>query len=250
MILTAYALPGQPFGLHPSDSGRDWMDASASGFANRCLPLKIANAHGWDLVNPYAFTATWSGSDAFDGVRIVPDSEPNTPGLPVSHFGHGILTFHIPVLFRTEPGINLMVMGPINEPKHAIQPLTGIVETDWAPYTFTMNWKFTAANIPVRFEEGEPFCQIMPLARGLIEQQQPVIRNLYDVLDVRETYESWSRSRSQWIADAKVPGTPAHEQEWQKAYFQGRKVDGSRVEGHQTKLKVQPFAVAAAAEEK
>ena len=36
-----------------------------------------------------------------------------------------------------------MVTGPFNQPKDAIQPLTAIVETDWAPFTFTMNWKFT-----------------------------------------------------------------------------------------------------------
>ena len=51
----------------------------------------------------------------------------------VSHFGHGILTFHMPCLFRTEPGVDLMVQGPINRPKDAIAPLSGIIETDGRP---------------------------------------------------------------------------------------------------------------------
>jgi Family of unknown function (DUF6065) len=247
--LTAFALPGQPFGLVPASASRDWMDASVSGFANRCLPLKIANAHGWVLVNPFAFSAVWNGSEAVDAVTVTPDAQPDLPGLPVSHFGHGILTFHIPVLFRTEPGLNLLVTGPFNAPKHAIQPLSGIVETDWAPYTFTMNWRFTAADTPVRFERGEPFCQIMPMPRGLVEEQEPVIRNLQDAPDDNAAFEAWSRSRSQWNADLKVPGTQANRDEWQKAYFQGRDAAGARVESHQTKLKVRPFDVQTEAEQ-
>lgn len=249
MNLIAYVLPGHPFGIRPADAARDWMDASASGFANRCLPLMIANAHGWVLVNPVAFSAVWTGSQAYDGVTVTAEGDAAHGGLPVSHFGHGILTFHIPVLFRTEPGINLMVTGPINAPRHGIQPLTGIVETDWAPYSFTMNWKFTAPDLPVRFARGEPICHIMPVPRGLVEEQQPVIRNLHDHAQERDAFEDWSRSRSQWIADAKVPGTQANREEWQKAYFQGRRGDGSRVESHQTKLKVQPFVVDALARE-
>jgi Family of unknown function (DUF6065) len=93
----------------------------------------------------------------------------------VSHFGHGILTFHIPCLFRTEPGIDLLVQGPVNRPKDAIAPLSGIVETDWAPYTFTMNWQFTRPGIAVRFEKGEPFCHVWPLQRGALQTVEPEV---------------------------------------------------------------------------
>ncbi|MFB8344846.1 DUF6065 family protein [Brucella cytisi] len=44
---------------------------------------------------------------------------------------------------KTEPEFDLFVTGSINRPKDAISPLTGFVETDWSPYTFTMNWRFT-----------------------------------------------------------------------------------------------------------
>ncbi|MGK6315772.1 DUF6065 family protein [Neorhizobium sp. DT-125] len=36
----------------------------------------------------------------------------------------------MPCLFRTEPGYDLYVTGPINRPKEAIAPLIGVVETD------------------------------------------------------------------------------------------------------------------------
>ena len=48
----------------------------------------------------------------------------------ISHFGHGVLTFHVPVISRTERGWDLMVSGPINAPKDATAPLSGVVETD------------------------------------------------------------------------------------------------------------------------
>jgi hypothetical protein len=40
---------------------------------------------------------------------IEPDPGTITPA--ISHFGHGILTFHLPCLFSTEPGAELMVHG-------------------------------------------------------------------------------------------------------------------------------------------
>jgi hypothetical protein len=53
-----------------------------------------------------------------DAITIEPD--PGTQSRAVSHFGHGILTFHLPCLFRTEPGSSLMVQRPINHPRDGI----------------------------------------------------------------------------------------------------------------------------------
>ncbi|MCA1925427.1 MAG: DUF6065 family protein, partial [Thiobacillus sp.] len=81
--------------------------------AHRCLPLNIANTISWELLNPVGFEAIWSGGDDKDAIRITPD-EADHPRLAVSNFGSGILTFHIPLLFRTPPGIQIMATGPIN----------------------------------------------------------------------------------------------------------------------------------------
>jgi hypothetical protein len=51
--LVAYRLPrytGQT--LRPGRVARDWMDESRERFAYRCLPLNIANAHGWEVATP------------------------------------------------------------------------------------------------------------------------------------------------------------------------------------------------------
>src|SRR3546814_13729675 len=60
-----------------------------------------------------------------------------------THFGSGIVTFSLGHLFRTSPGVNLWIKGPSNRPKDGASPLEGIIETDWSPYTFTMNWQLT-----------------------------------------------------------------------------------------------------------
>ena len=91
----------------------------------------------------------WSGGKELEAIRIKTAGPAHLA--PISHFGSGVLTFHVTVLFRTEPGINLWVTGPVNRPKDGIAPLSGVIETDWAPYTFTMNWLFTRPGQSVRF---------------------------------------------------------------------------------------------------
>ena len=116
----------------PAPTNRDWMSATRRGWANRCLPLLIANQSGWELRNPSGFTATWMGGDDPGALMIAPDRRGPGQLLPASNFGYGILTWHLPILFRTPPGYDLLVRGPANHPKDAICPLEGIVETDWA----------------------------------------------------------------------------------------------------------------------
>jgi Family of unknown function (DUF6065) len=114
---------------------RHWMNDISDRFAYRSLPLNIANAHGWQILNPVAFLANWTGESGIDAVRILsvhPEGSRETI-IATSHFGAGFLTFSISGLFRTDPGYDLWVSGPVNEFKDAIQPATSIVETDWLP---------------------------------------------------------------------------------------------------------------------
>src|SRR5438093_13464407 len=113
------------------------MDPTAQAFGYRCLPLNIANAHGWLILNTVPFVANWDGQAGLEAITVQSVAD-DAPPLASSHFGSGVLTFHVNALFRTEPGYDLMVTGPLNSFKDAIQPLSGVVETDWAPFTFTM----------------------------------------------------------------------------------------------------------------
>src|SRR5579884_2880748 len=128
----------------PASRWREWMNGTTLRYANRCLPLLMANESGWVFLNPAGFRVTWRGGDRVDALTI----DYGTPGRPpdgqaVSLFGYGIVTLEPPYLLRTPPGWNTLVRGPANWPKHGICPLEGLVETDWACATFTMNWKLT-----------------------------------------------------------------------------------------------------------
>ncbi len=243
MKLTAFAL-GQTMMIRPAPFERSWMDATNDRFAYRCLPLNIANAHGWELLCPRGFSAVWRGGPELDAITIIGDPGGEAPA--VSHFGHGVLTFHLPCLFRTEPEVDLMVQGPVNWPKDGLYPLAGIVETDWAPFTFTMNWLFTRPGASVRFEKGEPFCQIYPLRREL-ESVEPEIRRIEDEPELMRQYETWKNSRNQFNAGLKEPGSPAAAQKWQKNYQRGHNAEGrtAATEGHRTRVRLKPFKIVA-----
>ncbi len=173
--LRCYVHPGWQPRIRAASPRRDWMDGTPESFAYRCLPLNIANAHGWEILSPCGFEAEWNGGSAVEDVTVRADPGPVPTQAPIALFGQGTITFHVEALFRTPPGYNLWVGGPPNSAKDGIAPLGGIVETDWAPFTFTMNWRFTRAGHPVRFEENEPFCFFFPVERRLIEGVRPRI---------------------------------------------------------------------------
>jgi hypothetical protein len=228
--LTAYLLDGHQ------------MDQTNLRFAYRCLPLSIANAHGWEILCPSGFVAKWTGKDDLAAVSITSDSGADV--LPaISHFGHGILTFPVPCPFRTEPGFDLMVQGPVNRPKDAIAALTGVVETDWSPYSFTMNWLFTRADTPVWFARGEPICHLFPIRRSDIEAAKPEIRALSSDPKLKDEHEVWTRSREHFNAELMRPGSEAEAQKWQKLYHRGVIPGSDRAESkdHRTRLRIRSF---------
>lgn len=242
MKLTAYLLDGHALRIRPAPQERDWMDATTGAFAYRCLPLDIANAHGWEILCGAGFWAVWDGGPGLDSIRVQADAGTTAPA--VSHFGHGVLTFHIPCLFRTEPGWDLMVSGPINRPKDGIAGLSAAVETDWAPFTFTMNWLFTRPGLRVRFEDGEPFCHLFPVRRGVIEAVEPQLRRLAQEPELARQFETWSQSRAHFNEELKRPGSEARAEEWQKLYFRGLDAERRRAETaapHRTRLRARPF---------
>jgi hypothetical protein len=238
--LTAYVIDGHDVRLRPAPVERDWMDHSDQRFAYRCLPLNIANAHGWEILCAAAFSAIWDGTRGKDAIRIKPRRETGGPAL--SHFGHGVLTFDVPCLFRTEPGVDLMVTGPLNRPKDAIAPLSGIIETDWSPYTFTMNWKFTRPSQRVHFDLDEPFCQVFPVQRGSLEKIEPLRRPLSDNPDLEADYLRWSQSRTAFNTALNEPASDASRDKWQKQYFRGvGPSDNPGPSDHLSRLRLKPF---------
>lgn len=184
------------------------MSEMRQGWPHRCLPMLIANQSGWEVRNRNAFTATWMGGDDRTSLMIAPDTRESGQFLPSSHFGYGILTWHLPMLFRTPPGYNLLVRGPANHPKDAISALEGVVETDWSSSSFSMNWKFTREFMPVRFEVDEPICMIVPQRRAELEEFAPNFGPSSPTRNcIASTSSSWAHA-ARWDASRRRPTAP------------------------------------------
>lgn len=219
---------------------RDWMDKTGESFAYRCLPLNIANAHGWSFHLLDDFSVHWNGGNEIEDITIKSDSD--VSHVVTSIFGNGVLTFHTNGLFQTEPGWSLMASGPVNDAKDGISPLTGIIETDWSPFSFTMNWKLTRPGKWVRFNKGDVYCSICPVQRGQLEQFDPEIYPIESDPDIHEEHDAWGKARMKFNEDLKIPGSKAAEEKWQKSYYRGKRPDGSDgVEDHVIKLRLKEF---------
>jgi hypothetical protein len=239
MELDFFVHPGWQPRIRPAGGKRDWMENTAERFAYRCLPLAIANAHGWEVGSPCGFEARWRGGAGVDSVEIRPDPGADPHRRPVSLFGQGTITFHIEAIVRTPPGWNLWVGGSPNAAKDGIAPLGAVIETDWSPYTFTMNWRFTRADHWVRFEEDEPFCFFFPVQRGVVDAVEPAFRPLDEAPALRDAFASWSASRTAFQAWVEETSPAAPTDRWQKLYYRGVNPDGSRgAADHQSKLRV------------
>jgi len=218
------------------------MDATDKRFANRCLPLLMANQAGWLIHNSHEFRVVWNGGRDRGSTEVDYGGAPvPQPLRALSHFGYGILSWSIPYLFRTSPGFNLLARGPANWPKDGAAPLEGLVEADWAVATFTMNWKLTRPGASVTFAADEPFCMIVPQRRGELEGFWPETRPLEDDPDAEAAHEAWRGRRhatnvQNFMAEfGRAPKT------FDRHYFQGISPDGRRAESHQTRLTLREF---------
>ena len=242
MDLICYLHPAWRPLLRPASASRAWMDSTPEAFAYRCLPLNIANAHGWELLSPCGFEASWTGGTEAKDVQIRLDPGADPAHAPVALFGQGVLTFHVEGIFRTPEGWNLWASGPPNHGKDGIAPLTGVIETDWSPYTFTMNWRFTRPGQVIRFEAGEPFCFLFPVQRGALEGFKPRLAPLSDDPELEARFMAWSRSRDAFHEKMKSAADVAPADKWQKHYYRGEDSAGARISSHhQTKLRLKPF---------
>ena len=207
-----------------------WVETAS---AYRCLPLNIANQHGWAFYLKDDIQVAWNGSNGLDGITIYK----NYDSVASSTFGHGVLTFSIDCVIRTSPHYNLHISGAPNFIKPGAHPLTGIYETDWAPYSFTMNWRLTDINRPVEFKAGDPICFFFPIPRNMIENMTLIKKPLYSDVDMMRAFHEFAESRSNFIQN----GTNGN---WQKHYFKGEFIDGKKCpyDDHKTKLNLKSIS--------
>ena len=212
-------IPGRP--------ERDWMDATTQRFAYRCTPLPIANSSGWEIILPMSFSATWTGGPLVEDIKIIStDGSPLLGRVAVSIFGHGILSFHPGYLFRTSPGWALCPRGAPNTVKDGIVALEGLVETDWLPFTFTMDWRFTRPT-SVRFEKGEAVCFLSIVPHAILDDIEPRILSFADDPALKSAYDGWRKARVDFQTRVAKGDPEALKQGWQRDYVQGRDPSGT-----------------------
>ncbi len=219
--LQCYPTVARPPEIVPGRPQRAWMEHFTDRHPYRCLPLTMANTTGWELLCPMGFTAEWNGGLMQSDIKLTPDRpHPDFAETVKSHFSHGVLTFHPGYLFRTPPGWSMWVAGAPNHIKDGIQALTGLVETDWLPFPFTMNWVFTRPG-RIRFEKSEPFCFITLAQDKPLEEVEVVRRSLDSEPDFRGQYDAWHNQRSSFNRRLFARDPATQKEAWQRFYFRG-----------------------------
>jgi len=242
MLLECYPMLPRPPELVPGSPDRDWMDGFHNRHPYRCLPLSMANTTGWELLCPFSFTAEWNGGPQKEDITITPDRpHPDIAKMVESHFTQGVLTFHAGYLFRTPPGWAVWATGAPNHVKDGIQALTGLVETDWLPFPFTMNWIFTRPG-RVSFKKGEPFCFITLTEHRKLEAVQPVIRSIDSDPVFKGQFDAWNRQRGEFNRRLARRDPETVKEAWQRYYFKGELPDdtGPAPETHVNKRRLNP----------
>jgi len=211
----------RPPEITPGRPQRAWMESFIDRHPYRCLPLTMANTTGWELLCPVGFTAEWNGGAHQNDIALTPDHpSPDFADFAKSHFSHGVVTLHPGYLFRTPDGWSLWAGGPPNHVKDGLQPLAGLVESDWLPFPFTMNWIFTRPG-RVKFARGEPFCFVMPVQDKPLESFELVQRSLDREPELLGQYEAWRERRDDFNARIARREPEATREAWQRYYFKG-----------------------------
>lgn len=130
-----------------------------------CLPFKIANSIGWDIILPFNFSAT-----LLDDNSIKVEAEEKYQYLFSDKIGNGILAMQIPYFIECSKDCFIQVRGPINIYKQNLYPLEAFVESDWFHSYMTMNWKIIEKNKQITFNKDESICRIIPYPKNFIQK--------------------------------------------------------------------------------
>ncbi|RBP43681.1 hypothetical protein DES53_10580 [Roseimicrobium gellanilyticum] len=238
--ITAYEVGAEMAGwtITPASYQRQLMDDTPGRGAYRCLPLSMANQAGWFVHCAFGFTAVWNGEVDSSGITLdfPEETREKASASILSHFGCGIITFRLPFLFRTPPGVGLLVRGAPNWPLVNFHPLEGLVETDWSSSTFTMNWKILEPGREVRFDPATPVCFIQPFDMDLPEKLEAHRMPVKNDPEIEKRFCEWRKSRSEFMnSEVQKRGG------WQKDYFQGVDTQGNETEVHRTNFRLSKF---------
>jgi hypothetical protein len=213
---------------------RSWFDPHFY----HCLPLAIGNQYGFEIVSAFDFNILWNGGDNprdtnVSQILTEEDKENIIPQSASSHFGNGIVTIHTEIIFRTPPGVNLIVTGPINTVLPGITPLTGIVESDNIRTTFTVNLKVNQSNLLIHIPKGTPLATLIPVPRYFGDKFE--IKDFLDIFDKELFEEELIIYNKQSIrrTNANIAIDNGEKPKMDRDYFSGKDYDGNIFPDHQ-----------------
>jgi hypothetical protein len=246
--IIAHQVDNDPCIIRPAVKEREWMDATPDKFAYRCLPLNIGNSTGWDIFPPCDFIILWSNDNPLHQRAIHIEYAEDGHNFACSVFGAGIVTFHTGYLFETSENVDLLVTAPPNFPVDFAYGLTGIVETWWLRFTFTMNWKMTKFG-HFHWTKDMPLCRIVPIPHNF--DLDVSIQNAEDTPDLYKEYREYGDRRTAHNAklekafktytdqgDIIISKPSTH---WQKNYYRGVNIYGEKQPHHLVKRKFPEF---------
>lgn len=212
--------------LAPAEDRREWMDQHTAQWAYRCLPLRIANQSGFQVVLRTPVTARWDGRDYRPGSVVVEEGA----GAADCHFPGAILTFEVPFVLVTPPDVNLLVLPPLNTFVDGAHALSGMIETDWLHFTFTLNYKFTRPG-RVHFPAGTPLATLLPYPRDWLGAFALDVQPMRAAPpDVQADYAAYAAARKAARAGADDKDPTETLMLW---YYRGVNAQGELVPGHQ-----------------
>jgi hypothetical protein len=152
----------------------EWRRAWFSEWAYNCLPLTMANRHGFALRSLYGFRVRWNGGPGRGDVRVeMTDANAERihrkAQLTKAQFGMGTFTVQYLWTLRTPRNVNLLV-GPV--PNHMIDgivPMAAVVESDNLRRDFGFTIRVTRKNRWISVPRGSWLAWVMPYPRHFID---------------------------------------------------------------------------------
>lgn len=217
-----YWLSEQRLSIQRPRPEKPWISESDRA-AYKCKPMRDASSMGWQIVMPCNIDILWDGGTGTDAIHIECSDE-NFNNFAVSHFKFGLVSFVVNAVFRTSPGFDTYITGPINGSKRGLTPLSARIETDWLPFHFAMTWRIVEPGLQLRFEKGEPFAQFMEVARS---QSTTDALEHYSILEDSELltqYASFLEARQSDAREYEAEAVPRRPLGY---YDRGEYADGS-----------------------
>ena len=90
------------------------------------------------------------------------------------------------------------------------------------------------------FEKGEPFCFIVPIEHGKLEEIQPIRKRLSTNPKLEKEFHGWAESRGDFNKKLVSGDKEAMAAGWQRHYMRGEKQTGDKVDSHVTKRRLKP----------